>query len=184
MATPFNPILPSEVAPDAPLTASLALRWSQNLAGALEGSGNGAPTLLRPALGSVAAGDVLLSVLVPNSLPDSLTLTNPTGSTSTISGGKILELAGVSTIANAGVIRIRGTVAGAAATKNLNLFRNGSLVSTVTGTFIVDLSVSAGDELYFTITAAHSLSGGATLNGAVTIQNLRVLGDTGRLWRV
>jgi len=175
--TDYVPYTPDEYAPDAPATALHFQRWFENWIAALEGA-PGAPRLHPLAFGGVDAGDVVIEKVTPQGIAVQIATFSSGGSAfGTLARNYCPELP-VFTVCNTGTIRIKGTYS----STTFRVYRNGTLVSSPTGTFSVDISVTAGDQIHFGCTMAYSHSSGGGTTTA-TLTNLQICGDALKNWR-
>ena len=186
--TSYITITDAETDPEAPLTATLAKKWRDNPIAITEGAA-GAPRISPLAFAPVAAGDVVIQRLTPQGVAVTVV------STSTTSSGVYTPSTTYNSdlffhdVINTGTIRFKGTVstfisggASSPSSPSFRIYKNGTLVSSVSGTFSVDLSVSAGDQIYFGgQVTLNFTSGGGT--GGLSISNLTVNGSQTTLWR-
>jgi len=185
--TSYITITDAETDPEAPLTATLAKKWRDNPIAITEGSA-GAPKISPLAFAPVAAGDVVIDKLSPQGITTSiLSFTSSGAALGTLSSTYISDL-GLYTVINTGTIRIKGTVSGGASgggsfsSPTFRIYKNGTLSSSPTGTFSVDLSVTASDQIYFGGSIGYNItSSGGTVS--LGLLNLTINGTQTTIWR-
>ena len=185
--TSYITITDAETDPEAPLTSELAKKWRDNPIALAEGA-IGAPRIYSLAFAPVAAGDVVIDKLTPQGLTVELVSFGSAGSASGTVSSAYVKDTGVYTVINTGTIRIKGTVSGSTSgsasfsSPAFRIYKNGTLSSSPTGTFSVDLSVTAGDQIYFGGTIGYSIG---SSGGSVTLLllNLTINGTQTTLWR-